>query len=134
MKHLILAFILFAFISIESFAISAKEATNFSLSKPYKKVDITYQTSNGYTIHIVGELTHNWSFTTWTFSGNVTITGNGTNINFPVSTNMGLRISGDGKVATEVVWSTDDSKANDILNSEESVKIFLEYININSSN
>lgn len=132
MKKLILAFFLLAFTFNESYANSPSEATNYSLIKLFKKIDITYQTSNGYTIHIVWNLTHNWSFTNWTFSGNVTITGNGTNISFPVSTNMGLRISGDGKEATEVEWSTEDNKANDILNSEESEKLFLEYINLNS--
>lgn len=134
MKSILLFIILSLSLCNNNFAKSINCENQYCcLIKPEKKIDVTYKSTNGYTVHIVGELTHNWSYTSWTFSGNVTITGNGTNINFPVSTQMGLRISGNGKEATEVLWTTDDGKANDILNSEEVVNLFLEDININSN-
>jgi hypothetical protein len=123
--------VIFASISTALFAKTenlTKSEIQISFLKP-KKIDVWYHTNNGYHIHIIGTLSHNWSFTTWTFNGSVTITGNGVNITFPVSTTMGLRIAGDGRKATTVIWLTENQLANEILNSQEIVDEFLADIN-----
>lgn len=48
---------------------------------------------------------------------------------FPVSSTMGLRIAGDGRKATTVIWLTENQLANEILNSQEIVDEFLADIN-----
>jgi hypothetical protein len=42
---------------------------------------------------------------------------------------MGLRIAGDGRKATTVIWLTENQLANEILNSQEIVDEFLVDIN-----
>jgi hypothetical protein len=96
-----------------------------------KTIDI-YFTSNGVTVHIVGNLTHNLSFSTWTFQGTVTITGPGIDITLQIKEKFNLyRMTGDGRKATEVYWNTGDSKADAILNSRDLQQQFLEYVNAN---
>ena len=53
---------------------------------PFKKVDITVVV-NGYTIHIVGNITYNVWNGNVSISGTLTITGNGANISVPYNYN-----------------------------------------------
>jgi hypothetical protein len=100
----------------------------------------------------VGELNHNWSYTSWSFSGKVYITGNGQNIVLTleltspkptpdissiINNNLdyaSVEISGNGTSATSCSWTTSNQIASDVLNSSEIISEFLTDVNFETFN
>ena len=115
-------------------------------------VNIHYAIDNGYAIELSGQLDQNLLWSRITFTGTITITGNGKNILFDVNYNGvislnndgvkkikelekinficgSLAIYGDGYTANEIIWSLSDQDAYAALNSEKSISVLLEHIN-----
>ncbi|MBX9733889.1 MAG: hypothetical protein K2X37_07485 [Chitinophagaceae bacterium] len=142
----------FLFILIGQVNANIKNLRNEKLVelKRFNKIDRTYHSTNGYTIRIVGDLNHNWTFTSWSFKGKVYITGNGVNIVLTLELTeprptpdivdakfdeyASVDISGNGTAATSVIWTTGNQTAYDVLNSQEIVDAFLADVNFETFN